>query len=149
MEDSWKHYQIGARDREQIAPTKKVEINVITEKGRRERRETRARGEESNERGKNILWIREWLRISRSVPPGGDFLRLCSPRYISSPFASLNRTLRCTCRKYIPRTECKDFPCTPLRYRRCNFIERRNLNFGASWLSGSSVTCRLTCEDIV
>lgn len=42
-EDPRKHYQIGARDREQITPTKKVEINVITEKGGRRGRKTRAR----------------------------------------------------------------------------------------------------------
>lgn len=55
MEDPRKHYQIGARDREEIAPTKKVEINVITEKGGRRGRKTRAQSEESSERGKNIL----------------------------------------------------------------------------------------------
>lgn len=45
-EDSWKYYQIGVRDREQIALTKKVEINVITEKERPAgggREKTRAR----------------------------------------------------------------------------------------------------------
>jgi len=55
LRDSRKHYQIGACDREKIALTKKVEINVKTEKERLGGRGERARGEKLSERGKNIL----------------------------------------------------------------------------------------------
>lgn len=94
----------GSRDTGKEAGTKGEGggESVIKEKEKREQRERAWWGIERER--KNILWIREWLRISRSVPPGGDFLRLCSSRYIRSPLASLNRALRRTCRKCIPRT---------------------------------------------